>query len=482
LKPLDQWLERIERMHSRPIDLGLARVREVFDRLDVNLPGVKFIVGGTNGKGSTCAMLESILLAAGFRVGCYTSPHLLRFNERARIDGVAADDAALVEQFEAVEAVRGSTSLTYFEFTTLAILRLFASQPLDALVLEIGLGGRLDAVNIVDPDCAILTSIDIDHADYLGDSRERIGWEKAHIMRPGRPAICSDPHPPTSLQEHAAEIGADLWLFGRDFNYAGDRQQWSYGGRRQRRNSLAYPALRGANQLLNACGVLAALEAVRDRLPVSAQAVRKGFSLVDLPGRFQVLPGRPSVIMDVAHNPHAAAHLARNLESMGFFPYTFAVFGMLADKDVDAVIGHMKGVVDHWICCSLPGPRGSSAKDLAMRLRAAGIEDVVDAKAGLESSVVCVPTPAEGLALARSRAGENDRILVFGSFLTVADALEANAPETVVQSARREAPDPARGLTPAPSSDVVPIQRQTTPAPEIGPAAGQTSAPGSRNT
>ena len=425
MKTLDQWLEQIERMHSRPIDLGLERVREVFDRLGIGLPGIKFVVGGTNGKGSTCAMLESILLAAGYKVGCYTSPHLLKFNERARIDGRAVDDAALIEQFEVIDAARGTTSLTYFEFTTLAILRLFSQSPLDALVLEIGLGGRLDAVNIVDADCAILTSIDIDHADYLGDSRERIGWEKAHIMRAGKPAVCSDPLPPQSVIDYAAQIGADLRLFRRDFNYAGDRQQWSYGGRRQRRNSLAYPALRGANQLLNASGVLAGLEAVKDALPVSAQAVRQGFALVDLPGRFQVLAGRPTVILDVAHNPHAAAHLVRNLQSMGFFPLTFAVFGMLADKDIDAVIGHMKGVVDHWICCSLPGPRGSAAEDLAARLRAAGVEDRRDAKAGVDSSVGCVATAAQGLALARSRARENDRILVFGSFLTVADALGA---------------------------------------------------------
>lgn len=307
-------------MHARPIDLGLARVDEVLQRLGITLPGVKFVVGGTNGKGSTCALLESILLAAGYRVGCYTSPHLLRFNERARINGRSADDDALIEQFEAVEAARGTTSLTYFEFTTLAVLRLFSQTPLDALVLEIGLGGRLDAVNVVDADCAILTSIDVDHIDYLGDSRERIGWEKAHIMRPGRPVVCSDPEPPQSVIDHAREIGADLWLFRRDFNYAGDRQQWSYGGRHRRRNSLAYPALRGANQLLNASGVLAALDAVGNALPVSAQDVRRGLSLVDLPGRFQVLPGRPAVILDVAHNPHAAAHLARNLQSMGFFP------------------------------------------------------------------------------------------------------------------------------------------------------------------
>jgi dihydrofolate synthase/folylpolyglutamate synthase len=446
LKTLDQWLDYLERMHSRPIDLGLARVSEVFERLAVTLHGVRFVVGGTNGKGSTCAMLESILLAAGYKVGCYTSPHLRKFNERARINGHPVDDAALIEQFEAVQAARGDTSLTYFEFSTLAILRLFAKVPLDALVLEIGLGGRLDAVNIVDADCAILTSIDVDHTDYLGDSRERIGWEKAHIMRAGKPAICSDPQPPQSVAAHAAEIGADLWLFGRDFNYAGDRQQWAFAGRRQRRNSLAYPALRGANQLLNAAGVLAALEAVKAALPISAQDVRRGFSLVDLPGRFQVLAGRPAVILDVAHNPHAAAHLARNLQSMGFYRLTYAVFGMLADKDIDAVIAHLKGVVDHWICCSLPGPRGSSAQDLAARLRAAGVEDRQDARAGVDSSVVCVPTAAQGLALARSKANEDDRILVFGSFLTVANALDPIEPPATAASPASPAPiDKAAG-------------------------------------
>ncbi len=429
-RTLDDWLSAIERMHARPIDLGLDRVRRVWDRLGVDLPGVRFVVGGTNGKGSTCAMLESILLAAGYRVGCHTSPHLLRFNERARIDGREADDSALIAQFEAVEAARGDVGLTYFEFTTLAILRLFSLQPLDAIVLEIGLGGRLDAVNLVDADCAVLTSIDIDHAEWLGETREKIGWEKAHILRAGRPAICSDPSPPRSVIDHAAAIGADLWLFGRDFNYAGDRQQWSFSGRGLRRNSLGYPALRGANQLLNASGVLAALQSVRERLPVSAQAVRSGLATVEVPGRFQVLAGQPVVILDVAHNPHAAAHLARNLDSMGFFPRTLAVFGMLADKDIDGVIGHLKRTVDHWICCSLPGPRGSRAADLMARLRAAGIEDVDDPRAGIEHSVVCVTTPAEGLALARERAASNDRIVVFGSFLTVAGVLTALQEQT----------------------------------------------------
>ena len=420
---LAAWLERIERLHPRQIELGLERVRLVAERMGLRIEAISIIVGGTNGKGSTCAMLESILLAAGYRVGCYTSPHLMHFNERARINGEAASDEQLIEQFEAVEAARGDSSLTWFEFTTLAILRLFERSSLDVLVLEVGMGGRLDAVNIVDADCSIVTCIDIDHAEFLGDTREAIGFEKAHIYRPGRPAICTDPVPPQSLIDHASSIGADLWCFGQDFNYSGDRQQWSYGGRSQRRNSLAYPALRGANQLLNASGVLAALEALRARLPVSAQAIRQGLASVELPGRFQVLAGRPAVVLDVGHNPHAAAHLAANLDNMGFFPYTFAVFGMLADKDIDATISHLRSRVDHWLCVDLSGPRGSSAAELAARLRKAGVipGEGVDA----ERTISCFASPREAFAAAQERAGENDRIVVFGSFLTVADVLAA---------------------------------------------------------
>lgn len=228
---LSDWLQYLESIHATAIDMGLDRVREVAGRLGLELSGVKFVVGGTNGKGSTCAMLEAILLAAGYKVGLYTSPHLINFNERARINGQIATDEALIAQFQAVEAARGDVSLTYFEFTTLAILRLFSQSKLDAVVLEVGLGGRLDAVNIVDADCSIVTSVDLDHTDWLGDTREKIGFEKAHIYRSGRPAICSDPMPPQSLLDHVQEIGADLWLFGRDFNYSGDRQQWAYGDR-----------------------------------------------------------------------------------------------------------------------------------------------------------------------------------------------------------------------------------------------------------
>jgi dihydrofolate synthase/folylpolyglutamate synthase len=413
---LADWLARLERLHPKGIDLGLDRVREVADRLALRLDVPSIVVGGTNGKGSTCAMLDSILRAGGYRTALYTSPHLLDFNERARIDGGSVSDAALIEQFEAVEAARGEVSLTYFEFTTLAILRLFMAARLDVAVLEIGLGGRLDAVNLIDADVSIVTSVDLDHMEYLGPTREEIGFEKAHIYRPGRPAICSDPQPPQSLLDHARAIGADLWRFGSDFNYQGDRQQWAYGGRQRRRSGLPYPALRGANQLLNASGVLAALEALEDRLPVSQQAVRQGLLTVELPARFQVLPGRPTTILDVAHNPHAAAVLADNLDNMGFYPVTHAVFGMLRDKDIGAVVARLGARVDHWHIGSTLGPRGSSAAETAA---------IVRREVGGPAPPVITEhdSVADAYVYTREHASADDRILAFGSFLTVADVM-----------------------------------------------------------
>jgi len=432
------WLQRLEALDPTRIRLGLERVAAVAKTLGLGRPAPTVItVAGTNGKGSTCAMLEAILRAAGFRTGLYTSPHLLRFEERARINGVSVTPESLVEQFEAVEAAalatkdgtnvgtnaatngatNDGTALTYFEFTTLSILRLFEQTELDVAILEVGLGGRLDAVNWVDADCAILTCVDIDHAALLGPDRESIGFEKAAVFRSGRPAIVADPVPPQSVTDYARKIGANLWQFGQDFNYAGDRQQWGYGGRLLRRNSLAYPALRGANQLINASAALAALESLRDRLPVPVQAIREGLACVELPGRFQVLPGRPTVVLDVGHNPHAAAHLAANLDQMGYHPFTWAVFGMLKDKDVDGVIRALASRVDHWIPVDLPGPRGASAEWLTARLQALGVG------AGSDRSIEAQPSPREGLSAARLRAGADDRILVLGSFLTVADVI-----------------------------------------------------------
>jgi len=422
---LSQWLERLESMHSVAIDMGLDRVATVAARLNLRFDCPVITVGGTNGKGSTCAMLESMLMQGSYRVGLYTSPHIIDFNERARIDGHSVSDAALCDTFAAVEAVRADVSLTYFEFTTLAILKLFADAKLDVVILEVGLGGRLDAVNIIDPDVAIVTSVDLDHQQYLGDTREKIGFEKAGIFRSQRAAICGDPSPPQSLVEHANAIGADLWLFGRDFNYSGDRQQWSYGGRAVRRHALAYPSLRGANQLLNASAALAALEVLRDRLPLGAQEIRAGLVLVELPARFQVLPGRPAVILDVAHNPHAAATLAQNLDQMGFFPYTYAVFGAMSDKDINGMLLHLKDKIDHWYLCDLPLPRAASAESLAHALDTAGF--MAGTEGGTERSVQCFGTPAEAYAAARDSVGENDRIVVFGSFLTVAGVMAARA-------------------------------------------------------
>ncbi|WP_431823045.1 bifunctional tetrahydrofolate synthase/dihydrofolate synthase [Burkholderia sp. F1] len=422
---LDAWLSHLERAHPVGIDMGLTRIGQVKAALGLEFACPVITVGGTNGKGSTCAFLETILVRAGYKVGCHTSPHLLAFNERARVNGETVADDALLPHFEAVEAARTSlpepVSLTYFEFTTLAILHLFAARGLDAVILEVGLGGRLDAVNIIDTDCAIVTSIDIDHTEYLGDTREQIAFEKAGIFRPGKPAICGDPAAPQTLIDHAEAIGADLWLVGRDFRCeaqpGAERQQWSYLGRDKRYPALAYPALRGANQLINASAALAALESLRAVLPVSAQDIRLGLANVELPGRFQVLPGKPAIVLDVAHNPHASAVLAQNLGNMGFFPYTYAVFGAMHDKDIDGVLRHLKGEIDHWCVTDLPLPRAASAAQLEAALRHAGVED------GPDSSVTRYASPADAFRDALKRASENDRIVVFGSFHTVAGVM-----------------------------------------------------------
>ncbi|HRI19084.1 MAG TPA: bifunctional tetrahydrofolate synthase/dihydrofolate synthase [Burkholderiaceae bacterium] len=430
---LADWLAHCERLHPKTIDLTLARMQVMRERMQLAVAAPLVVVAGTNGKGSTCAMLEAIALAAGYRVGLHTSPHLVRFEERCRVDGAAVRDDALLPHFEAVEAARGDLQLTFFEFTLLAIVRLLAAERLDLVILEVGMGGRFDAVNAFDGDCAVITSIDIDHAEFLGDTREAIGFEKAGVMRPGRPAIVSDPLPPASIGAHAHALGADLWQAGRDFRFSGDRQQWEWSGRRRRYGGLAYPALRGANQLLNAAGVLAAFEALSERLPVTAQHVRTGLARVALPGRFQIVPGQPAIVLDVAHNPHAIAALVHNLDQMAYHPRTHAVFGAMRDKDLEAMLCRVAPLVDAWHFTDLPTPRAASAVELqelharlgaAQRFRRPGAV-----------TVRCHAGPSQALGAALETADPADRILVFGSFFTVGGVLANGLPRTAAPHA-----------------------------------------------
>ncbi|WP_062403530.1 bifunctional tetrahydrofolate synthase/dihydrofolate synthase [Limnohabitans sp. 63ED37-2] len=420
MKTLQEWLDWCEQLHPVAIDMGLDRVKTVADRMNLRFDCPVITVAGTNGKGSTCAMLEAVLLQAGYRTGVYTSPHLVHFEERCRLHGESASAEAFAQAFAAVEAVRGEVSLTYFEFSTLAILHLMARANLDVAILEVGLGGRLDAVNIIDADCAVITSIDIDHTAILGKDRESIGFEKAGIMRVERPVIVSDPVPPQSVVDHAAAVGADLWLFGRDFNFSGDKQQWAWAGRDRRYSGMAYPALRGANQLINASGVLAALDALRQRIPVTAQAVRNGLAMVELPGRFQIVPGQPVLVMDVAHNPHSVAALAANLDAMGFYPTTHAVLGVMADKDLLPMLQKVNPMVDKWYFTDLPLPRAAKAADLQRAWQAQ------NTRTDTASSVHANPMLA--LQAAIDAADPADRIVVFGSFYTVGGVLKDGIP------------------------------------------------------
>ncbi|BDT71494.1 dihydrofolate synthase/folylpolyglutamate synthase [Comamonadaceae bacterium OS-4] len=424
---LADWLAYIESMHPKGIngiELGLGKVQEMAKRLGLRFDCPVFTVAGTNGKGSTCAMLESILGQAGYKTGVYTSPHLVHFEERMRLLGEAAPATKFVAAFAEVESARcqkgSEIALTYFEFTTLAILWALSQEGLDAVILEVGLGGRLDAVNIIDTDCAIITSIDLDHMELLGNDRESIGREKAGIMRTGRPVIVSDPVPPQSVLDRALEIGADLWQVGTDFNVSGDKQQWGWAGRGRRYSGLAYPALRGANQLVNASGVLAALTAMRERLPVTAQAVRNGLAFVELPGRFQIIPGQPSLVLDVAHNPHSVAALAANLDAMGFFPTTHAIFGAMADKDLAPMLAKVGPMIDRWYFTDLPSPRAASGASLQAQWQAQNTRK--------DASATTHADPMQALDAAIAAADPADRIVVFGSFYTVGGVLQQGTP------------------------------------------------------
>ena len=418
---LNDWLAHLESLHPKGqggIELGLDRVARVKAALGQSQHCPVIVVGGTNGKGSTCAYLEAIYRQAGYRTGCYTSPHLLVYNERVRLDGALVDDNVLSRAFARVEAARqaaGSVALTYFEFGTLAAWEVFAEHSVEVAILEVGLGGRLDAVNVYDADCAIVTGIALDHTDWLGTTREAIGFEKAGIYRSGRPALCADPEPPASLCDHAAAIGADLRLIGRDFSLRPTDSGWAFvrGGKSEppTLENLPLPALRGACQLRNAAAVLAAIETLQERLPVSQAAMAHGLRAVRLPGRYQRVGERPEVILDVAHNPEAIAGLARNLDEMPVSGKTLAVVGMLADKDIAGALAALAGKIDHWLVAGLDVPRGAPA---------ARVASVV---ADLGGRVEQFDSPEAAFACAVGLAGENDRIAAFGSFYTVAAVL-----------------------------------------------------------
>ncbi len=432
-KTLAHWLTHLESLHPKTIALGLERVAQVKQRLNLNPDFPIIIVGGTNGKGSVCAMLEAILHAAGYRVGCYTSPHLLDYNERVRIAKQQASDEELCVSFAAIEDVRGvdqvlsqqegvglkpdlqdAIPLTYFEFGTLAAMQLFMAHKVDVSILEVGLGGRLDAVNVFDADVAVVTSVDIDHVDYLGDTREQIAFEKAGIFREDCVAICADGDVPQAIRDHAADIGTELWCIGKEFGFKSHQGQWDFLGKSGARTSLPIPALRGAFQLHNASAVLAALDALKARLPVSMAAVRRGLVEVELAGRFQFVPGKPTLILDVAHNPHAARSLAHNLSNLPPAK-TLAVFAMLKDKDMSGVIQALDAQVDTWLVAGIDAPRGATASELVRILN----------EAKVRGTVVPCDSIVAALHEASNRAGENDRIAAFGSFYTVAEVMHA---------------------------------------------------------
>jgi len=422
---LDAWLDHIGRQHTAEIVMGLERVRVVWRRMGLPRAPRNVVVAGTNGKGSTCAMLEAILHIAGYKTGFYSSPHLLRYNERVRIAQQDASDALLVASFTAVETARldGEViALTYFEYATLSAFWCFAHQQVEVAILEVGMGGRLDAVNLIDGDVSIITSIDLDHQQFLGDTREQIGWEKAHVVRAGRPAIFADPDIPASVAKFAADSGAPLHLIGRDYHFTRMEGQWQWQGtimgEPSSRHSLPIPALRGSYQLRNAAAALAALAALarpESNLPVSQNQVKRGLLEVDWPGRLQVLPGRPSVVLDVAHNPHAARALHDALGTMGFFENTYAVFGMLRDKDIASVVNIIKDRIDHWFIAALPAERGADTAMLSAILDDCGLSGRYTRFTNIENAFLA----------ARERATQNDRILGFGSFYTVADLLKA---------------------------------------------------------
>lgn len=418
-RTLPDWLDYIERIHPKSIDMGLERVREVAQRLALQRPANHVVtVGGTNGKGSTVAFIEAIARAAGLKVGAYTSPHLLAYNERVRIGGEDVSDADLVAGFEAIETVRGDVPLTYFEYGTLCALWLFERAQLDLAILEVGLGGRLDAINLVEPDVAVITTVDIDHQDYLGDDREKIGFEKAGIARGWKPLVLGDDDPPSSVLRHAYAIGASAVRVGCDFFFDPTPQDATEHQWRWREVGfeidLPMPGLAAPAQLRNAATAIAALRALD--VTLSDAALREGVARAHVPGRLQRFErDGVEIVVDVGHNPQAARELAAWLSATPIAGRTFAVFAALSDKDAIGVVDALAGAIARWHLAGLAdhGPRGTDVAELAERLAGTA------AATGVPHADV-----AAALAAARAQAQAGDRILVFGSFHTAAAALE----------------------------------------------------------
>ncbi len=422
--------------------MGLDRVQQMLCRLQLHATPFPLItVAGTNGKGSTCAMLEQMYLQAGYQVGCYTSPHLLQYNERVRVNGAPASDAVLCQAFAVVEQARRvepAIALTYFEVGTLAAVWHFIKTGVEVAILEVGLGGRLDAVNAFDPSCTIVTSIDLDHQEFLGNTRDAIGYEKAGIFRPGVPAICGDPMPPDSLLVHAAAIAAPLICLGKEFNASLEQGCWHYQVGQQAHYTLPIPALLGAYQLHNAACAVSAVEALQDRLPVGQSSIARALANLTLPGRFQIIrppdiipaphigTKRASVILDVAHNPHAARALAANLQALRSDPdsrldgKTYAVFAMLADKDSAGVIAALKEHIDGWYVADTLHARGALAKDLAQQIAGLAPGSTIKTFPSADKAYIQACIDVE----ACMDANENAKIIVFGSFFTVASVMQ----------------------------------------------------------
>ncbi len=414
---LDDWLAWQEGLHPSEIDLGLDRVRTVYERLGVALDCPVITVAGTNGKGSCVAMLAAIYRAAGYRTGVYTSPHLLRYNERICMNDEEVTDQALCEAFERVDRARTdsagvATSLTYFEFGTLAALDLFGRATLDVVILEVGLGGRLDAVNIIDADVALIATIAIDHVAWLGNSREAIGREKAGIMRPDHPVVCGDLNPPQSIAAVALECGAALYLNGRDFGARPQVTQWRWWGGQRQRDALPMPALRGSFQLNNAASVLMVTELLMARLPLSQSHVREGLANVKVAGRFEVIGGEVPLVLDVAHNPESAQALADTLKGWSMPGRVYAVVAMMADKDISGALRPLLEVVDEWHITAIDMARSATVAQMQQQLQALGV-----------TAIHTEPSVATALEKLRQVVQPHDRIVIFGSFYTVAEAM-----------------------------------------------------------